>query len=158
MILGFYLNSILTPSPSHCTPFTGTILFTPFIGAISKSCLVWLLDTGATHHVCCDLSMFKSFSPIQNDYVNLPNGVTIPITHTRTIHLTPHITLYLVLYVPNFSYNIISISFLTSSLCCNVIFTHNSIEIQQETVIGRGSRLDNLYTLDILILRLLKVL
>ncbi|XP_042059385.1 uncharacterized protein LOC121803870 [Salvia splendens] len=73
------------PSSPHNVPFT---------------------DTGATHHVCCDLSIFNSSSPIQNTFVNLPNGATTPVTHIGTA-------------------------------------------ASQEIVIGRGSRLGNLYTLDV---------
>lgn len=134
-------------------PFTGTPFFNKsFISSISKSQSVWLLAIGATHHVCCDLSMFNSTTPIQNAFVNLPNGATASVTLTGTVHLTPSITLYSVLYVPSFSFNLISVSSLTTSLSCTVIFTHNSIEIQgasQEIVIGKSSRLGNLYTLDI---------
>ncbi|XP_042067233.1 uncharacterized protein LOC121810537 [Salvia splendens] len=96
----------MTRSPQN-SPFTGTTLFTnPFINSVSKSPSVWLLDTGATHHVCCDLSMFKSSSLIHNASVNLPNGATASVTHIGTA-------------------------------------------ASQGIVIGKGSRLGNLYKLDV---------
>ncbi|XP_047942849.1 uncharacterized protein LOC125189631 [Salvia hispanica] len=40
-------------------------------------------DTGATHHVCFDQSLFSSSSPIANASVNLPNGHTAPCYSPR---------------------------------------------------------------------------
>ncbi|XP_042009018.1 uncharacterized protein LOC121757557 [Salvia splendens] len=66
------------------TNFSGTVFFTPFINSISSSyssSSTWILDTGATHHVSYDQSLFNSATPIANASVNLPNGNTAPITH-----------------------------------------------------------------------------
>lgn len=140
------------PPPSQSPPFTGTTLHLPFIANLSIPPTVWLLDTCATHHVCCNLSLFTSSFPVHNASVNLPNGATASITHIWTVCLTPTIILQSVLYVPSFSFNLISVSSLTSSLSCTIIFTHDSLVIQeasQATVIGRGNRMGNLYTLDV---------
>ena len=109
--------------------------------------VVWLLDTGATHHVCCNLSLFESSYPVQNASVNLPNGATVAISHIGTVCLNKSITLHSVLHVPSFSFNLISVSSLTSSLSCLITFTHDSLVIQgasQATAIGRGNRMGNL--------------
>ena len=137
------------PSSSQQPHFTGTISFSPFIASVNCS-PSWIIDTGATHHVCCNLSLFHTSSPVSDASVNLPNGGTAIVTHIGTIHLTPTITLTSVLCVPFFTFNLISVSSLTSSLACTVNFTHNSLLIQeasQGTLIGKGSRFGNLYIL-----------
>ncbi|XP_042027205.1 uncharacterized protein LOC121774384 [Salvia splendens] len=49
-----------TSSPTQSPPFTGTTLYTPIIANMSLQSPIWLLDTGATHHVCCNKSLFSS--------------------------------------------------------------------------------------------------
>lgn len=141
-------------SASHSQPlnnFSGTVFFSPCINSFSSSCSrssTWILDTGATHHVCFDQSLFSSASPIANASVNLPNGHTAPVTHLGTVQLTSLITFSSVLHVPSFSFNLISVSALTQHTSCTVVFTHNSFQIQEAilgTVIGRGNRVGNLY-------------
>ncbi|XP_057803012.1 uncharacterized protein LOC131018304 [Salvia miltiorrhiza] len=99
-------------------PFSGTVSLAPLICSIFSSTL-WLLDTGATHDVCNNPSLFTNNSNNSNAHVNLPNG---------TITLTPNLQLDYVLCVPTFSYNLIS-------------------EASQGTVIGKGSKVGNLYVL-----------
>ncbi|RVW26515.1 hypothetical protein CK203_057102 [Vitis vinifera] len=40
-------------------------------------------DTGATHHMCCSLQLFKTFSPSHNSTVTLPNGHSVVVTRDR---------------------------------------------------------------------------
>ncbi|XP_042027232.1 uncharacterized protein LOC121774418 [Salvia splendens] len=55
-------NNVVVPSPEQLT----------------TSNPHWLLDTGATHHVYCDSSMFDTYSSVKNASVHLPNGATAP--------------------------------------------------------------------------------
>lgn len=54
-------------SSSQITPpqFTGTISFKLFVATIT-SLPSWLIDTGATHQVCCNLSLIDSYSPVND--------------------------------------------------------------------------------------------
>ncbi|XP_041995943.1 uncharacterized protein LOC121746088 [Salvia splendens] len=148
------LSAQPSPQASSSSNFSGTVSFTPFINSISSLCSsshTWILDTGATNHVCYDQSLFTSAAPISNVSVNLPNGNTAPVTHLGTIQLTPLITLTSVLHVPSFSFNLISVSALTQTSTCTVIFTDSAFQIQEAslgTVIGRGNRVGNLYIFD----------
>ncbi|XP_057779821.1 uncharacterized protein LOC130998423 [Salvia miltiorrhiza] len=54
-------------------PFSGTVSLAPLICSVSSSTL-WLLDTGATHHVWNNPSLFTNISNTSNAHVNLPNG------------------------------------------------------------------------------------
>ena len=47
-------------APATSSPFTSTTLFSPYIASVTSPTPLWLLDTGATHHVCCNLSLFSS--------------------------------------------------------------------------------------------------
>ncbi|XP_073067251.1 uncharacterized protein [Primulina eburnea] len=57
--------------------FHGTLLSSPHFHTVSSK---WILDTGATHHICCALSSFKSCKPCTIS-VRLPNGASLQATH-----------------------------------------------------------------------------
>ncbi|XP_019423079.1 PREDICTED: uncharacterized protein LOC109332552 [Lupinus angustifolius] len=67
----------------------------------------WILDTGATDHVCPDLSLFVAHHNIRPITIGLPNGTTIQATIAGAIKLSDSITLHHVLYVPQFHYNLL---------------------------------------------------
>uniref|UniRef100_A0A803PYV4 Retrovirus-related Pol polyprotein from transposon TNT 1-94-like beta-barrel domain-containing protein n=1 Tax=Cannabis sativa TaxID=3483 RepID=A0A803PYV4_CANSA len=61
----------------------------------------WILDSCATHHVCCHTTCFSSITNMStNKHVTLPNGTSVNIEKSGTIILNSNITLYNVLYVP----------------------------------------------------------
>ncbi|KAF1893005.1 hypothetical protein Lal_00013187 [Lupinus albus] len=64
----------------------------------------WILDTGATDHVCYTLSAFHTFKQIKPVMVTLPNGDKLYLTY--------------VLYIPSFQYNLVSVSKLTQTIPC----------------------------------------
>lgn len=53
----------------------------------------WVLDSGATDHVACSLSLFSSYYIVRDSFVPLPNKLRIPVTHKCTIHLSSRIIL-----------------------------------------------------------------
>ncbi|KAL5563416.1 hypothetical protein UlMin_033163 [Ulmus minor] len=71
--------------------------FTGISSLISAN--IWIIDSGATHHVCHDLSLFDSFD---NNYVStfvlLPTGHTAPISKIGSVWLSPSLVLSKVLY------------------------------------------------------------
>ena len=73
----------------------------------------WVMDTGATHHVCCTLHLFVTSKPLLNSSITLPNGHSVPIARVGSVRLTDTILLDNVLFVPNFQFNLLSISALT---------------------------------------------
>lgn len=76
----------------------------------------WIIDSGASSHVCSDLAMFTKLTPVHNVTVTLPNGLKVPITHTGIIHITDALVLHDVLHVPDFHFNLISVSILIRTL------------------------------------------
>ncbi|XP_010463119.1 PREDICTED: uncharacterized protein LOC104743769 [Camelina sativa] len=89
----------------------------------------WIIDSGATSHVCCDLSRFRETYLVSGVMVTLPDGNKLEIKHVGTIHLSDALVLYNVLYVPAFQFNMIS-------------------ESSQGWMIGSGRLYRNLYILN----------
>ena len=76
----------------------------------------WILDTGAIDHICTPLSFFTSFRISRSITVSLPNDNKLISYYSGSIHLTSDLILIVVLYLPTFHYNFISITKLTHSL------------------------------------------
>ncbi|KAL5575085.1 hypothetical protein UlMin_016784 [Ulmus minor] len=96
--------------------------FTGISSLISAN--VWIIDSGATHHVCHDLSLFDSFDNNHTStFVLLPTGHSAPISKIGSVRLSPSLVLSKVLYVPSFRYNLLSVSSLTKSLSCSLFFS-----------------------------------
>lgn len=47
----------------------------------------WIVDSGASQHVCSNIHVFSSLKPISNCRVHLPNGTHIPIHFSGDIAL-----------------------------------------------------------------------
>lgn len=111
---------------------------------------VWLLDTGATHHTYCLESSFTTLKHVEPLHINLPNGSFVIVNQVGSVVLTKFITLSDVLYIPEFTFNLISVSSLITTHSYTVNFFLNSCVIQdltRELSIGNGSRVGNLYYL-----------
>lgn len=91
----------------------------------------WILDSGASDHMCSSKSMFSTISPLNQPItISLPNGDILSISFAGTVQITPEIILTNVLYVPNFKYNLLSIHRLTQQLNCTVNFTSTTCFLQ----------------------------
>ncbi|XP_019451745.1 PREDICTED: uncharacterized protein LOC109353838 [Lupinus angustifolius] len=92
--------------------------------------LDWFLDTGATYHICHTLSQFQTYKKINTIFVTLPNGSQIPTNISGSVMFSSHLYLVDVLYIPCFSYNLISISKLIETSPCQLTFVNNVCHIQ----------------------------
>ena len=111
----------------------------------------WIIDSGATHHVCNDISLFDSSIAVQNVRVTLPTGITVPIDRVGSVILSKDVKLLNVLFVPTFRYNLLSVSAFTDTLSLSMVFTPDACIIQEPSrgkMIGKGSRKGQLYQLD----------
>lgn len=162
-----YFNSQLTSdqtlmastSGGSITPLHGMTLSSStigFIGMLRATCNVlssrsWIIDSGATHHVSHDKSLFVSLTASMDQSVSLPTGTDIKIAGIGQIRLNDYLILNNVLYIPDFRLNLLSISQLTHDLGCRVSFEEDSCMIQDTTkglMIGQGERISNLYVLE----------
>lgn len=109
----------------------------------------WIIDSGASDHICSSLNWFHSYKKIQPISIRLPNGTNISAEYVGDVCLTESITLHGVLYLPMFAFNLISISRLTKPLNCCFSFFGESCLIQDSSkkTIGSGKMIDGLYRL-----------
>ena len=84
-----------------------------------------VLDIGATYHIVYSIDLFTKITSSITSFVQLPNGERVAVTHIGTIQVTTSLVLENVLYVPSFTFNLISISQLTKCLSCCFIFLSN---------------------------------
>ncbi|KAF1888839.1 hypothetical protein Lal_00036881 [Lupinus albus] len=75
--------------------------------------VLWILDSGATDHISCCLSLYSCHYKIKPIKVIFPNGHTITASISRTIPLNDKITIHNVLFIPTLAYNLLSIPKLT---------------------------------------------
>ena len=91
----------------------------------------WLIDSGATYHICPNMDMFDSFEPLtQGDNINIPNGTKVQVLHKGTVKLNDDITLKNVLHVPGFCFRLKSVSKICEDLNCQMMFTNTKCFIQ----------------------------
>ena len=74
-----------------------------------------VIDTGATDHIVCSVSLLSSITAITNTIVELPNGETTSVTHIGTIVLSSSLTLNNVLCMPSFTFNLLFVSTITKT-------------------------------------------
>ena len=139
--------------PSILCSFTG--IDRPYVCSLTNNANAlnaWVIDSEATNHISHQRSSFISFKSLPDTTVSLPNGVLVSIVGISTIALGRNLILSDVLYIPQFKFNLLSVSCLTKGLHCRVWFDESSCGIQDRTwelMIGMGREVANLYFLDI---------
>ncbi|KAL2227763.1 UNVERIFIED_CONTAM: Retrovirus-related Pol polyprotein from transposon RE2 [Sesamum indicum] len=124
--------------------FAGNIVKPPLI---DLNC--WIIDTGATNHVCSNINLFHSYAnPSTPLYIHLPDDSRIPVKYIGVIKLTDSVILENVFFIPHFSVNLISVSQLCQRGVCHFLFTKERCVLQdqdtkEELVVGVLSK--NLY-------------
>ena len=88
-----------SPSTSYVT---GTC-FSVSIDPMLSSPHYWILDSGASKHVCFHARAFSFLKPIKGARVTLPDRTSIHVSYSGDIQLNPNLTLTDVLYVSNSS-------------------------------------------------------
>ena len=83
----------------------------------------WVIDFEATDHMTCNSNLFTTFqSHPTTSTVTLVDGSTSCVLGSKTFHPTSLITLTFVLSLPQFSFNLVSVSKLTCTLNCSISF------------------------------------
>ncbi|KAL2249476.1 UNVERIFIED_CONTAM: Retrovirus-related Pol polyprotein from transposon TNT 1-94 [Sesamum indicum] len=106
-----------------------------FAGNIAKpSCIdlnTWIIDTGATNHVCANIALFHSFTkPVNPHFIYLPDGSKKSVQYVGIVQLNDDITLHNVFFVPQFSVNLISVSQLCNHTLYQLHFTKENCFLQ----------------------------
>lgn len=83
----------------------------------------WIVDCGATDHMCHDLKIFWSYSFIKDNdrKITLPDGKQVSVLFSGNICLSNNIVLEDMLYVPDFKFNLISILKICHDMKCNMV-------------------------------------
>jgi hypothetical protein len=68
---------------------------------INNDC--WLIDSGASHYVCGNLSLFDSYISIDLIFISLLNGDSSVAKHSGVVRFTHDFFIADVLYVPGFN-------------------------------------------------------
>ena len=68
----------------------------------------WIIDSGASEHMCFDAFSFMKPLPVPIN-ISLPNSFKVTVTHIGSISILPNLTLTNVLHVPCLKYNLLSI-------------------------------------------------
>jgi hypothetical protein len=109
-----------------------------------------IVDTGATHHTCHDLSWFTSYYKIKSISVTLPNKSIVEACYKGNVQLSDSLHIQNVLYLPQFAVNLISVSKLCKEQGCILNFEANQCIIQDKRAmkkIGLAEEVDGLYYL-----------
>ena len=110
----------------------------------------WIIDSGANDHVCSSLHWFSSLHKIKPVNVCLPNGAIVIAKQAGTVNFSPQFFLQNVLYTPDFSLNLMSVSKMCQYLNCKLSFHADQCYIQDvksQRMIGLASQVEGLYKL-----------
>ncbi|KAM0021620.1 putative RNA-directed DNA polymerase [Helianthus debilis subsp. tardiflorus] len=114
----------------------------------------WFFDSGATEHFTYIKSWLENLIKRTHDPpVTIPNGESIPVEGRGEYTLPNGMTIKNVLYVPNFKYNLLSVSKLSKDLKCAVTFFPNFCVMQSlssRELIGAGECSNGLYEMEII--------
>jgi hypothetical protein len=117
---------------------------------VSSNPSKWIIDTGATDHIICSISLFTSITTTLSTNVRLPNGKLAAVTHIGTIQISANLLLTNVLCVPSFSFNLLYVNKLIKSIhCCFILFANFCFiqSLNSWMTIGLGELQDGLYYL-----------
>ena len=112
----------------------------------------WIIDSGATNHMTFDSRKVSPLKSSSQHYVSTANGTSILIIGEGSLSLTNALNLDSVLVVSSLNYNLLSVSQITTTLFCVVIFWPKFCvfkDIRTRQMIGCGVRRGKLYYLDL---------
>ena len=112
----------------------------------------WIIDSGATDHIVCNIQLLTSLRPATHHDVKLPSDSSARVTHIGTVQFTSQFRLENVLCVPSFYLNLISVSKLVRDSFYVTIFLRQVCFVQDlrsGKMIGTGTEKEGLYCLDI---------
>jgi len=112
----------------------------------------WIIDSGATDYIGPSLSHFTLYHQINPIDVKLSNGNQVIANYSRSVFLNKNHVIDNALYIPNFTFNFLSIAKLIDNLSCVITFDSSGCHIQDKKslkMIGSDEMKDRLYILRI---------
>ena len=112
----------------------------------------WIIDSGASDHITPNLSLFLDKRPIlQQCHIIMPNGSPTQIKRIGFVQIGPNLVLKDILHVPDFQFNLLSISKLTKKTGFHVLFSQDHCLLQDhmsQKVVVLGKEDKGLYCMD----------
>nr|XP_004245314.1 uncharacterized protein LOC101251909 [Solanum lycopersicum] len=114
----------------------------------------WIIDTGASNHMVHNFGLMSQSANLDVQggmRVNLPTGDQVSISHIGEPMILKDKVVKDVLFVPEFKYNLLSVSQLTKQLRCTVVFFPDFCIFQDlfnGRVLGIGKENQGLYILN----------
>lgn len=112
----------------------------------------WILDSGASVHICSDEKLLKSVRKLdQEQKVFLPDGSAQVVQFVGSAQLTTKLILEDVLLAPSFTHNLVSVAELAKQLDVKCTFLKSHCLIQKRTgdsLIGMAKACGKLYLID----------
>ena len=71
--------SVPTSQDTASTSYAAGTCYVAPVNALSNSSNLWIVDSGASKHICSNANLFSFLKPIWNSIVSLPNNTTIPV-------------------------------------------------------------------------------
>lgn len=101
-------------------PFDGHYAFTTLL-SMSKD--AWIIDSGASDHICSDLELFHSIYRLSKPVkMHLPDGSTQTVGSAGKVKLNKDIKLIDVLYIQGFTHNLLSVTRLIQDFGIKCVF------------------------------------
>jgi len=149
----FCTTSLTQPHNYHFLSNTHTVPVTDSPVTHSPNNISWIIDSRATDHIASSLNLFLHYSKIKPVQIELPNGNVVFSHFSGSVQFSPKFVLHDVLYVSDFTFNLLSISKLIS--CLNYFLTFSDVncyiqEMRSLKMIGLGKLKQGLYHLDII--------
>lgn len=115
-----------------------------FCASLNKNKDMWIVDNGASNHICCSLIWYSSYRKIIPISIQMPNGSFAKSDIAGDVLLNDSLLLKDVLYLPIFAFNKISISKITKAMKYSFIFCNDTCSIQDTSkrMIGSAKLID----------------
>nr|KYP37322.1 Retrovirus-related Pol polyprotein from transposon TNT 1-94 [Cajanus cajan] len=136
-LINFLTNQIQLNNPAEAVPtnVSGICMNTSLL--MHHSHYRWVIDSGATSHICCHRNMYHSYTSLSDSYVMLPNSTKVKIVGIGSIHLNHDIHLHNVLFIPSFRFNLLSLLKLINENQFQFTMQSNSFVLQDLTTMRR---------------------
>ena len=99
---------------------------------LSSHTVPWIIDSEAIDYISCSLDCFYTYFTIAPIKIHLPNEFTVQAHILGSIKFTPDFIIHNVLFVPDFSFNLLSIPKLLYTFPCRIIFSSDLSKISCE--------------------------
>ncbi|XP_055806853.1 uncharacterized protein LOC129875577 [Solanum dulcamara] len=151
-MMQMYKQSKLTQTRINANAVVGTILKYSNSVPTNLKQNTWIIDSGASEHMCFDPNSFLFLKPLPMPLnINLPNSFKVSVTHIGSISILPGQVITDVLLVPDFKYNLLSIYKFYVQFQYDVLFTATGCFLQDLSVRSPqvfGEVREGLYLLD----------